>query len=108
MADTEPSAIACRLGVADYKDRLAWIEELNAATLRDYRRDGRRIELTYEPSAAARVRECVRREQACCPFLEFTVGAGTNAVKLVIEAPQEAAEAADAMFAPYTSRRPSG
>lgn len=107
MAASQPTAIACRLGVADYEDRLAWIAELNVAALRDYRRDGRRIELTYEPSAAARVREFVRREQECCPFLEFTVRAETSAIKLTIEASHEAVEVADTIFAPYTSERPS-
>lgn len=105
MADTTP--FACNLDVSDYQDRLAWITELNTAFLRDYRRSGGRVELTYEPAAAARVREFVRREQQCCPFLEFTVSAGTDTVTLVIKAPPEAAEAADELFAPYTSRGPS-
>jgi len=107
MAYTERAAIACRLDVADYKDRLAWIAELNAAALRDYRSDGRRIELTYEPPAAARVRELVRREQECCPLLKFTARAETSAVTLTVEAPHEAAEAADTILAPYTSERPT-
>ncbi|MGH3597512.1 MAG: hypothetical protein ACRDUT_16385 [Mycobacterium sp.] len=76
---------------------MAWIEQLNAAALRDHEREGSRIKLTYNP-AAARVREFVRREQECCPFLEFTIHARENAVIVGIEAPAEASEAADELF----------
>ena len=102
--DTNSSAIACALAAADYKERLAWIGELNRAALRDYRRDGSRIELAYDLIATARVREFVRREQECCPFLEFDIQEGENAVFLVIDAPEDAREAADVLFGTYTAR----
>lgn len=102
--DTKSSAIACALVAADYKERLAWIEELNRASLRAYRRDGSRIELAYDLSATVRVREFVRREQQCCPFLEFAIQEGENAIFLVIEAPEDACEAADVLFGSYTAR----
>lgn len=99
----------CTLTAADLEGRLASIKELNAEALRGYRRVGSRIELTYASSAAARVRELVEREQECCPFLDFTIRGGqnsrdatrdTDALLLVIDAPEGAGEAAEALFAP--------
>lgn len=104
----ESSVVACMLAAADYKDRLAWIDELNAAALRAYRRDGSRIELTYSPSAATRVRELVDREKQCCPFLGFTLRDDKDAIVLVIEAPDDSRAAADALFASFTDTGLSG
>ena len=107
--DAESSVFACTLAANDHKDRMAWIEELNAAALRGYRREGLRIELMYDPSAAARVREFVDREQQCCPFLDFTMRHENGSFILVIDSPEDASEAADALFAPYVlTRDPDG
>jgi hypothetical protein len=106
--EPKSSPVACTLAAGDHKDRIAWIGELNAAALRDYQRVGGRIELVYEPSAAARVREFVRREHECCPFLDFTIQEDRDALILVIEAPENASEAADALFGTYTATRHSG
>ena len=98
----ESAAIACALEAAEYKARLAWIQRLNAAALRDYSRDGSRIELTYDRSAIVRVREFVRREQHCCPFLQFTTRDEKDSLLVVIEVPEIRAELADALFGGYT------
>jgi hypothetical protein len=95
--------VACTLTAADRNDRLAWIAELNAAALRDYWRDGARIQLIYNRSAAPRVRELVRREQQCCPFFAFDVRDEADAVILVIDAPDGVG--ADALLAPYITSR---
>ena len=51
----------------------------------------------------------VRREQECCPFLGFTIREDRDARSiLVIEAPENASEAADALFGTYTATRHSG
>jgi hypothetical protein len=106
--DAEPSGVVCKLGAADYKARLARIEALNADALRDYQRGGRRIELTYDPAAATRVREFVHREQECCPSLDFRIRHEGRALIVVIEAPEDASAAADALFAPYSATRIRG
>ncbi|MBO0865345.1 MAG: hypothetical protein J2P16_09770 [Mycobacterium sp.] len=93
---TESPPVACTMTATDYEARVAWIEELNATALGDYRRDGSRIQLSYDPSAGAQVHELVRREEKCCPFLDFAIHDGDDAVILVIEAPQ------DADMLPYT------
>lgn len=98
----EPSP-ACNLPAADYQKRLAWIRELNSTALRDYRRESREIQLEYDPSAIDFVREFVRGERECCPFLGFTVHENRDAVVVRIEVPDDLRHAADELFAPYTS-----
>src|SRR5690625_4635842 len=97
--DPVDAPIACNLTPTDYRMRRGWIERLNAAALRAYHRAGSRIELTYDPAAGTRVREFVRGEQECCPFLEFTIHERENALLVTIEAPDEASEFADELFA---------
>ncbi len=99
--DQQSAAIACNLSATEYHDRIAWIEDLNKAALRDYRRDGRRIELGYGASEAVRVREFVQRERQCCPFLEFAVRRGDDRIVVTIVAPPEVGESADALFECY-------
>jgi hypothetical protein len=93
------STVACSLPAADHRKRVEWIDELNALALRDYRRDGSRIELTYDRSAAARVRELVYREQQCCRFLDLALRDEERGLVVVIEAPEEAIDAIDASLA---------
>ncbi|ODQ85122.1 hypothetical protein [Mycolicibacterium holsaticum] len=96
----EPSP-ACNLPAADYRKRLAWIDELNSSALRDCRRSARQIELRYDVSAVDLVREFVRRERECCPFLGFAVREDRDAVIVRIEAPENLSPSADELFAPY-------
>jgi hypothetical protein len=49
------------------------------------------------------VREFVRRQQQCCSFLDFTIRCENDAVILEIAAPEDTGEAADALFATYTT-----
>lgn len=98
----EPSP-ACNLPAADYRKRLAWIRELNRTALRDHRRESRAIELRYDPGARDRVREFVRGERECCPFLGFSVHENRDALVVRIEAPDDLRHAADELFASYTS-----
>src|SRR4051812_43270285 len=88
--ETDPPPIACTLGAGDYAERLAWIATLNGDALLTHRRHDLTLDLTYAPEAAAQVRELVRREEACCAFLRFTVDVTSDAVHLRIEAPATA------------------
>ncbi len=103
MSADEKSAIACTLTSADYRNRMAWIERLNRTALRNYRRERSRIELTYDATAAARVRGFVRREQHCCPFLDFSVHAAGDVVVLTIRSDQDLGDAADELFGAYSA-----
>ena len=103
MTNSESPPIACTLRSGDFKDRIGWIRELSAKSLRSHRRDGLMLELTYDTSAAADVHDLVRREQACCGFLVFDVRESADAVHLTITAPPEAQSAADALFAHFVA-----
>ena len=103
MTNSESPPIACTLGPGDFEDRVGWIRELSAKSLRSHRRDGLMLELTYDRSAAPDVHEFVRREQACCGFLRFDVRDSADAVHLTITAPPEAQSAADELFAYFVA-----
>jgi hypothetical protein len=100
---TESTPIACALSAGDFKDRLGWIRELSAKSLRSHHRDGLTLQLTYDRCAAADVHEFVRREQACCGFLRLEVRESADAVHLTITAPPEAESAADDLFAHFVA-----
>jgi hypothetical protein len=101
MTSTEPPPIACTLGAGDFKDRVEWIRELSAKSLRGHHRDGLMLDLAYDRCAVADVHEFVRREQACCGFLRFEVREGADAVHSTITAPLEAESVADDLFAHF-------
>jgi hypothetical protein len=105
MATTQidEKAIMCTLTAADFRSRLAWIADLNRDALLGKRRSDLRLEMTYAPYAAARVREMVRREQECCAFLAFDVRKAPDAVHLTITAPAKARDAADLLFEQFQS-----
>jgi hypothetical protein len=105
-AVAEPTPIACTLGYGDFQERVAWIADLNRDALCSQRRDGLRLELTYAAAALGRVREMVAIEQECCAFLTFDVRVERDAVHLVIEAPESARDALDAVFEPFQGRGP--
>ena len=94
MTSTSPEQppIACTLLPAAFKERVAWIAELNRGALLAHCRDGLRLELTYAPGACEQVREMVRRERECCGFLTFDVREEPDAVRVTIDAPEVARE----------------
>jgi len=99
--DTSTAPIACTLAAGAYQERVARIAELNRSALRSSRREGARLVLTYDPSAAVRVREMVHRERQCCAFLDFELREDENNATLVITAPEAVRDALDAMFDPF-------
>jgi hypothetical protein len=103
MTSTEAPPIACTLGSVDFKDRVGWIRELSAKSLRSHHRHGLMLHLTYDRCATADVHELVRREQACCGFFRFDVRESADAVHLTITAPPEAQSAADDLFAHFVA-----
>ena len=100
--------IACTLTPGDFNSRLAWIAELTRDALREHRRDDLVLQLTYAPEAAHRVREMVRREQACCAFLTFDLREEPDAVRLIITAPEDARAAADTLFEQFVAMADAG
>ncbi|MFL5493631.1 MAG: hypothetical protein ACJ8DC_04510 [Gemmatimonadales bacterium] len=100
--DTPP--IACTLAPGDYRDRLAWIAELARDALLGSRRRGSVLELRYAPEAADRVREMVRKEQACCAFLNFELEETPREIRLTIRAPAGARGAIAMIFGQFLAR----
>jgi hypothetical protein len=101
---SEAAPIACTLEAGSFKERLAWIADLNRRALLSSRRDDLRLELTYAPHAVEDVRELVRGEQQCCAFLDFDLRADSDAVRLVVTAPEAARGAAELVFEPFRSK----
>ncbi len=99
----EGRPIACTLSGADMKARLQAIASLNRDALRARSREELTLLLEYDRSAAERVREFVRLEQACCAFLRFDVDETPSAVMVRVTAPAEAAAAADALFEEFSA-----
>lgn len=98
MSNRNDAPIACTLTGDDYRDRLASIRQLaEDALLRHERRD-LILRLTYASHAAARVREMVEKEQACCAFLDFKLNDGASETQVTVRAPEDARAAADELF----------
>jgi hypothetical protein len=98
--------IACTLDAGEVATRLAWIAALNTASLLDCRRDDLRLELLYAPDARDDVLKLVQSEQACCAFLTFEVREERRGLRVIIEAPEAARDAAMFVFAPLQAGKP--
>lgn len=101
----QPPPIACTLGPGEFAGRLAWIAKLTSESLQSHERDGLTLELRFAPGAVERVRELVRREQACCAFLTFELHEEPDHVRLVVTAPEEARAAVDTIYGSFTAAR---
>jgi hypothetical protein len=102
-ANWRKKAHSWTLGSGDFKDRIGWIRELSAESLRSHRRDGLMLGLTYQTSAATDMHDLVGREQVCGGFLLFDVRESADAVYLRLTAPPDAESAADELFAHFVA-----
>jgi hypothetical protein len=96
--------IACTLGAGDYRARIAWIAELNTRALTSHRREGLVLHLQYRTEALAEVQDLVRRESACCSFLDFDLQNTGSMLDLTVTAPPEAEGAAETLFDAFIGR----
>jgi hypothetical protein len=101
----EKPPIACTLSPGEYGNRLTSINQLADEALRTCERRDLELRLRYAPEAVERVRELVRREQACCAFLTFELHESPEEIALTIRAPEEARLAANTIFALYVGSR---
>jgi hypothetical protein len=85
------------------QERIAWIATLTRDAARNYDRNDLVLNLRYAPEAASRVREMMRREQACCTFLTFEMQEHPHEVRLTIMAPENARAVTGALFEPFIS-----
>ncbi|MDB5577440.1 MAG: hypothetical protein JWR80_2616 [Bradyrhizobium sp.] len=99
--DLKPAPIACTLTQGDLKEPVQWIRNLAHESLRDARREPLALHLTYDVSAASRVRQMVRKEKVWCAFLHFDLREDAGGVHLSIVAPEDARETANDLFAHF-------
>jgi hypothetical protein len=99
MTEPVPLPIACTLTGASLAERADWLRRLGDAALIAGTRDGDRLALRFRAEAADDVRELVRAETECCPFLEFDVEAREEEVRLGITGPADAGPVLDGMLA---------
>jgi hypothetical protein len=69
--------------------------------LRSHERRDLTLDLVYAPEA--RVREMVRNERVCCPFLTFDLHEQPHEIRLTITAPEAARETADMLFEQFVA-----
>jgi hypothetical protein len=79
------------------------IQALTAEALLGYDRNGLVLALRYAPEAVERVRAMVAGERHCCAFLTFDVREQPDAVHVTITAPENVRDAADELFAQFTT-----
>lgn len=99
MIPIAPAPIACTLSAASFKERAQWLHELTARALLSHRIEGQRLHLSYRPDARADVEKMVQRERQCCGFLKYELQSGTESIEVVVSAPTEACDDAQASFA---------
>lgn len=104
---SKPAPIACNLSSGDFRQRLAWITDLNRRQLVRHERADLTLSLVYGKAARADVDRLVAQERECCPFLSFDVADGAEGVVMTVTAPEEAREAAGLLFDGFTSGRPA-
>jgi hypothetical protein len=98
MSPAEAASIACTLNATNFRSRRAKLANLNRTALVSYRRNDLRLELLYAVEARPQVLEMVRADCTCCAFLTFEVHEEPDTLRVVVEAPASAREAADSMF----------
>jgi hypothetical protein len=98
MADPVQLPIACTLSGASLAERAVWLRRLGDAALIEGARHGDGLELRFRPDAADDVRELVRAERGCCPFLGFELDESSHAIRVSITGPPEAGPVLDDML----------
>jgi hypothetical protein len=90
MGEPVELPIACTLQGASLAERAEWLRRLGSEALIEGARRGDRLELRFQAQAADDIRELVRAERECCPFLDFEVERAGEEVALSVTGPPEA------------------
>jgi hypothetical protein len=100
--------LACCLNRVEMEEREQRWERLSQSALLEASREGDRALLRYSdgPEVAAEVRELVRLERECCPFLEFSITEPGGAIELRVDGPPEAATMIDSFAAAASPAAP--
>ncbi|MFC0007541.1 hypothetical protein [Micromonospora siamensis] len=89
---------SCALPTVDRPLRMAEFDDLFATALRGQARPAPAALIwDFAPKAAARVRELIERESACCRFFVFTVSASAATVRVEVAVPEAHVDVLDAL-----------
>jgi arsenate reductase (thioredoxin) len=97
--------LACSLGAADLKQRLAHVEALGEAALVEVERSGAETRLRFRSGETTRasLERFVEDERACCPFLDFTLAERADLIELTIAAPPGAEPIVEELTSAFSS-----
>ncbi len=92
--------VACSLSAREMVERQAEARRLARRALVARGRSDGGVRLEYHRSEAVEgaVRDLVRRERECCPFLELDVAAGVDRIVVEISAPPDGRAVLDAIY----------
>lgn len=99
--EDEPPALACHLNAGDHQQRIQRFAQLNREFLLESRRLELGLESVYSVDANGELRDLVRLEEECCPFLRFRLEPVPGAIKLSITAPESARDSIDVLIEPF-------
>jgi hypothetical protein len=93
--------LACCLNRVEMEEREQRWQRLSESALLEASREADRALLRYSdgPEVAAELRELVRLERECCPFLGFSISEHGGTIELRVDGPPEAATMIDSFAA---------
>ena len=93
--------LVCSSDAASIIEQASQLRRLAGQALIEGRRTptGARFRFRASPAVEAEVREFVRWEANCCPFLDFSVDADAGEIRIDVKAPSEAEAVLDLLVA---------
>ena len=90
----------CSLAPEEKDERGREIRRIATAGLLARSRDAQAVRLTYRPSDSTEeaLRDLIRRERECCPFLDFELRSSVDELTLEISAPPSGSAVLDAIY----------
>ena len=97
------AAVTCTIGTEEVADRLALVERLRRAVARVERTEhGMLLHFSNRPAVEADVRRFAVDEKRCCQFWGFAVGVVADELTLQWDAPPDAGELIERLYAYFT------
>ena len=101
--EKEDVPIACSLSSPEYQTRIRRFAILNRDFLLKSCRLELGLELTYSLAATEELRDLVRLEEECCPFLRFQLQPRETSITLSITVPDSARDSVDVLLQPFSA-----